>query len=317
MTLLVRQASWPEDSAALRALRQEVFVIEQGVPESLEWDGQDEACQHFIAEIDGIAIGCARLMPTGQIGRMAVLADQRGTGTGGKLLLAAVEAARSLSAPDIHLHAQVQVVPFYERFGFKSVGERFMEAGIEHQSMRLATDAHPDTHLDATQPTFGRLNGRDLAPFDGDEAATQTAAKLCAGARREILIYSQLLDQEIFGQKTLVTALSDFARSHARAEVEILIHSSSKIRARTHELVALAQRLSSKFTIRLVGDDERNERRSFIVADGDGYWLLPDYQQSTGIACAFDPVQAQHLSERFVELSRRAKPDPNLRTLSI
>lgn len=313
MSTSIRQASWPRDKDALRALRHQVFVLEQGVPEALEWDGQDDACQHFIAETDGAAVGCARLMPTGQIGRMAVLADQRGSGIGAKLLMAAVEAARALPGAQIHLHAQVQVVPFYERFGFDAFGERFMEAGIEHQSMHLPTDtANADQ-----QPSLGQLKGRNLAPFDSDETAMRTAAALCTGARRQILIYSQLLDQEIFARTELVSVLSDFVRSHARAEVEILIHSSSKIRARTHDLVALAQRLSSKFTIRLVGDDERSERRSFIVTDNEGYWLLPDYQQSSGIACAFDPVQAQHLGERFTELSRRAKPDPNLRTLSI
>lgn len=313
MNVSIQQASWPDDSDVLRLLRQQVFVVEQGVPESLEWDGEDASCKHFLATVDDEPVGCARLMPTGQIGRMAVLASERGKGLGGQLLLAAIETAQQQGLTDIFLHAQVRVQPFYERFGFTAYGDRFLEAGIDHQSMHLTAETAPplESLLSA------KLAGRNLAPFDTDESAAERAAQLCAGAQRHVVIYSQLLDQETFGQGVVVAALSDFVRSHAHAHVDILIHSSSKIRARSHELVALAQRLTSKFTIKLVNDDERNERRSFIVADGEGYWLLPDYQQPTGIACAFDPVQAQHLSDRFEELSRRAKIDPNLRTLRI
>ena len=34
-----------------------------------------------------------------------------------------------------YLHAQVQVVPFYEKVGFKKRGELFEEAGIMHYKM--------------------------------------------------------------------------------------------------------------------------------------------------------------------------------------
>ena len=34
------------------------------------------------------------------------------------------------------MNAQVHAEPFYERAGFVSEGERFMEAGIEHVRMR-------------------------------------------------------------------------------------------------------------------------------------------------------------------------------------
>ncbi|MCR9279103.1 MAG: GNAT family N-acetyltransferase [Pseudomonadaceae bacterium] len=313
MSVVIRRANWPADREALRLLRTQVFVVEQGVPEALEWDGEDENCLHFLAETENGPVGCARLMPSGQIGRMAVLASERKNGLGSRLLVAAMDAAKREGISEPYLHAQVQVLPFYERHGFTAHGDRFMEAGIEHQSMRLTSE--PTEGID-TLLSAG-LNGRNLAPFEGEEAAATTAAELCAAAQRHIVIYSQLLDQEIFARECLVAALSEFVRGNARAHVDILIHSSAKIRARSHELVALAQRLSSKFTIRLVGEDERNEHRSFVVADGEGYWLLPDCQQATGIACAYDPVQAQHLAERFAELSRRAKRDPDLRTLRI
>ena len=37
----------------------------------------------------------------------------------------------------IYMHAQVQVLPFYEKLGFKKEGEIFEEAGIMHYKMKL------------------------------------------------------------------------------------------------------------------------------------------------------------------------------------
>ena len=36
-----------------------------------------------------------------------------------------------------YLHAQVQVVEFYEKVGFKKIGEKFDEVGIMHYKMIL------------------------------------------------------------------------------------------------------------------------------------------------------------------------------------
>lgn len=134
----VREARWPADAAALKQIREEVFVHEQNVPPDLEWDGEDPRCRHVIAEAtDGTPIGTGRLMPGGQIGRMAVRKAWRGTGVGGALLLALVEQARQAALPECHLHAQVNAIPFYERHGFTAEGEVFMDANIPHRNMWL------------------------------------------------------------------------------------------------------------------------------------------------------------------------------------
>jgi predicted GNAT family N-acyltransferase len=71
----VRVADWTCDATALREVRYEVFVVEQHVPESLEWDGIDAQCVHALAlDAGGNVIGCGRLLPDGHVGRMAVRA---------------------------------------------------------------------------------------------------------------------------------------------------------------------------------------------------------------------------------------------------
>src|SRR5690348_5535972 len=91
----VHQATWPADSAALKGIRTEVFILEQRVPEQDEWDELDAVCLHVLAvDAEGAAIGTGRLTPDGKIGRMAVLKEWRGSGVGTDILEFLLAAAR-------------------------------------------------------------------------------------------------------------------------------------------------------------------------------------------------------------------------------
>mgnify|MGYP003307655053 CR=1 FL=1 len=113
-----------------------MFIEEQNVPQELEWDGMDETSVHFVAESsdDGV-IGTARLMPSGQIGRMAVLSPYRNHGIGRKLLDLAIHRADQLGVKKVFLHAQSHALEFYRKAGFVAEGPEFDEAGIPHRSM--------------------------------------------------------------------------------------------------------------------------------------------------------------------------------------
>jgi predicted GNAT family N-acyltransferase len=132
----LRITDWPTDAPKLRAVRMAVFVIEQRIPEDLEWDEHDPVSAHALAEgADGTPIGCGRLLPDGHIGRMAVLADWRGHGVGTALLETLLAIAGERGFERVRLHAQTRAMPFYARFGFAPVGNAFDEAGIPHQTM--------------------------------------------------------------------------------------------------------------------------------------------------------------------------------------
>jgi predicted GNAT family N-acyltransferase len=113
-------------------------VVEQKVPPDQEWDDRDRESSHFVAlDEAGGPIGTARLLPDGQIGRMAVLEPYRRAGVGGRLLEKAVDKAREQGMTRVFLHAQIQALPFYERAGFIVEGDEFEEAGIVHREMSL------------------------------------------------------------------------------------------------------------------------------------------------------------------------------------
>jgi len=136
----IQATSWADevDREAMIDIRYEVFVVEQEVPVELELDSQDPACRHLLAfEPNGHPIGTARMQPDGHIGRIAVVEAWRKQGTGTRLVAALVEAAREVGLNSVDLDSQVHAVGFYEKLGFETCGDVFMEAGIPHQNMRL------------------------------------------------------------------------------------------------------------------------------------------------------------------------------------
>jgi len=132
----VRIVAWSDARAAAGAIREAVFVAEQGVPAEIELDEWDERSEHALAcEDGGRAVGTGRLLPDGHIGRMAVLRERRGRGVGAAVLAALIDRARERGMRRVVLNAQSRAVPFYSRFGFAVSGVEFIEAGIPHVEM--------------------------------------------------------------------------------------------------------------------------------------------------------------------------------------
>lgn len=139
----VRRADWERDGDALREIRRNVFIVEQRVPEVLEWDDADARSIHALAVDDEAKpIGCGRLLPDGHIGRMAVLASWRRHGVGGALLQLLMDAARRDGHRRAILNAQVDAIAFYARYGFEVTGDQFEEAGIAHRVMERSLDTN-------------------------------------------------------------------------------------------------------------------------------------------------------------------------------
>jgi len=124
-------------------LRFEVFVEEQNVPPELESDEYDKTAAHVLAidERSGDCIGCGRLViknETAKIGRIAVKKSYRRKGYGKKICLKLIDMAQKVNVKDITLDAQLQVVGFYKKLGFKEYGNIFIEANIKHIAMKLS-----------------------------------------------------------------------------------------------------------------------------------------------------------------------------------
>jgi len=135
-TMTLTLADWETDHAAIRELRNAVFSVEQGISRDLDFDGRDHECVHVLARLgDGTAVGTARMLPDGHVGRIAVAREWRGRGVGSRLVESLIDAARERGFTEIYLHSQIRAAGFYERLRFEARGDTFMEADIEHVLM--------------------------------------------------------------------------------------------------------------------------------------------------------------------------------------
>lgn len=142
----IRAASWPADRSALKSVRDEVFVKEQNVPRASEYDGMDASALHWLALTpESTPVGTLRLLPSGQIGRVAVLAAYRGQGVGTRLVKHAIAAAEAHGCREAWVNAQVRRRKFFAAHGFIVISEVFQDAGISHQ--RMLRQLHPHLAL--------------------------------------------------------------------------------------------------------------------------------------------------------------------------
>lgn len=150
------------DLEACRAIRRRVFVDEQRVPEELEFDGLDGECLQLVALDAGRPVGTARLrwLPglEAKAERVAVLLEARDRGIGGSLMGGLEQAARERGMERLVLNAQVQVIPFYERLGYRAEGGRFDEAGIPHR--RMTKPLSPPSRATGSVGAAGRSRPR-------------------------------------------------------------------------------------------------------------------------------------------------------------
>lgn len=259
----VRLAQWPNDAEALRGLRNEVFVVEQGVPQEIEWDGCDEHCLHIIAEnMAGQAIGTGRLMPEGKIGRMAVAKNARGMGVGGAILKLILEYAQTLLVRQPKLNAQAHAQAFYEAAGFEPIGEQFQEAGIAHQAMQ-ATLTPTDCIIPASHLNIA-------------------LHQLVKNARHRGWVIDQQLETSPWNcNANLLQAVTQQCQQQRHFEIRFFSKSEQPIRQSSGSLWPLFERLKSRLKLNIITTDQtvmsisafEHQGLLLLNAKGDGEYI--------------------------------------------
>ena len=325
MTVHAVKVEWSTHREKLRAIRQRVFIEEQSVPLELEWDGLDDEATHFLALNEmGLALGTARLLTsTGQIGRMAVLKEQRGRDIGQQLLKAAIDHAVAVGLERVFLHAQMHAEGFYRKSGFRPVGSEFMEAGIPHIEMELALPipfkpSTRDRGLPLVNPAAGTQKDlpKTSRTFQSESDCRDAVVELIALARRKVLILSPNLDTAVFAHQPTLAAMSEFARRSRHTSATILVGDTKAIAEIAHPLLELARRVPSKIEMRRL-PDEHVQPRNFIVVDDAAIWVQTDPQTYVGWLNSNDRVEARRLSDEFTALYNRSTDDPELRLLTL
>lgn len=119
-------------------IRRQVFIVGQNVPEELEIDGLDQEATHYLIYVNDLAIGTARVRlinpQEGKIERVAILESYQGQGYGSKLInFILKDLQEHTNVKLVILGAQLTALKFYQKLGFSTFGEVFLDAGIEHR----------------------------------------------------------------------------------------------------------------------------------------------------------------------------------------
>ncbi|MCL6261281.1 GNAT family N-acetyltransferase [Aquiflexum sp. TKW24L] len=139
----VRKVLTKEQLDLVFAIREKVFVIEQEVDPAEEYDEFEDISIHFLVTLGDEPAGTARWRFTEKgikLERFAVLKPMRGKGVGFALVNAVVEDIKlhpDANSKKLYLHAQLDAMPLYAKFGFQKVGDMFEECNIKHFKMEL------------------------------------------------------------------------------------------------------------------------------------------------------------------------------------
>ena len=326
---------WQTHEPALRQLRSSVFVDELGVPAELEFDTEDAAARHFLA-LDAAEqpLGCARLLDTGQLGRVAVTQEHRQQRIGQALISAAIDAAMAAGMSRVYLNAQTTARGFYERLDFRACSDEFVEAGIAHICMEMPlpiaftpSPSDPDRTIITKLTPHATPANRDKPPaeprasklreFFNEIDALSNALQVIHGAKRCVKLYSPELDHALFDTPDMVQMLSEFVRAAPSCHVEILITRTKPIVSRGHALLELARRLDGKIAIRRVPEGLHADAQSWLIADNHGVWVQSEPDEYRGWCDTFNPVQAERFDKRFIHFWDRSVTDSELRVLRL
>ncbi len=327
----IQIADWVS-TEALRHIRQTVFVDEQQVPDELEWDEHDERATHFLLLAGGHAIGTARLLADGHIGRVAVLRDWRGRKLGARLMQAVMDHASSQGLRRLELSAQAHATEFYARLGFTATSTPYIEAGIPHVDMSWEAEApdlapidfvspgrfeiiNPDVDsLPRYSPTTTLILGDDPTLQEIDEnTALPLACDLVLQVRRSLIIHGAEQACWLFNRRDFIDCCEQLIAARPKCRIRILLQDVPKDLLFGHSLVQLMHRFPSFCEIRKQNPELARTSQVYLLADSEGILMLPRSSVRQGFVRAKSPDQVKRWSSSFDELWSTSQSDPSLR----
>lgn len=125
----------------LLRLRSEVFVVEQNCVYQ-DIDNKDLKAHHVLGTLKGELLAYTRFFAPGDyvenasLGRVVVHPDHRGKKLGEQILQDTLnEIKKRFGKISIEISAQTYLTQFYFDFGFRAIGEEYLEDGIPHIKM--------------------------------------------------------------------------------------------------------------------------------------------------------------------------------------
>lgn len=139
--MIVKKITTEQQLEEAFVIRKAVFVEEQHVPlvdEFDEFDHVDAECNHILVYHENKPVGTGRLRVVdheGKLERICLLENVRSLGLGKVIIEALEDIAKEQHIKKVKLHGQTHAEGFYQKLGYETSSDVFMEDGIPHVLM--------------------------------------------------------------------------------------------------------------------------------------------------------------------------------------
>ena len=151
MSFSVSLVQWEQAAPLLKHVREKVFVCERRIPKRIEFDKKDLSAYHMLVCDDDTQepIATGRLLPSGEISRIAVIMSFRQQRIDRFILEGLFKIARELHLNEVYIDSPLDAVKYFEAKRFHSINSVFMEAGLAKQKMvcSIADISHAKYYL--------------------------------------------------------------------------------------------------------------------------------------------------------------------------
>ena len=179
----------------------------------------------------------------------------------------------------------------------------------------VSDDPVPAGELDISSMQLG-VDELEFA-LNSREQVRSMAQTLAQQAHRELLLFTDDLEPDIYDQQPFLDAASDLVRQHQDARVWVLLENSRKTVQHGHRLIELSRRLSSQIQLRRPPVQYRNRGMTFLLCDGTGYCYRPLASRFEGTGNFNNPGQSGVHRKYFMEIWDQSQADGETRRLHL
>ncbi len=140
MSVSVSRVNWAHAAPLLKTVREKVFICEWRIPKTIEFDRNDKSAIHMLVCDDNTQepIATGRILPNGEISRIAVLSDFREKQIDKLVIKGLINVAKDLDLNEIYISIPLESVNYFKERHFKPLGSVYMVAGRAKQKMSCA-----------------------------------------------------------------------------------------------------------------------------------------------------------------------------------
>lgn len=149
-----------------------------------------------------------------------------------------------------------------------------------------------------------------------EEAITSINA-LADRAMRSIDIFSNDLEPALYDNEAFADRIRKLVRGNRHASVRILLIDPTHVNKYGHQLIRLAQQLTSTMEIRLPSEEYQELPMSFMLVDNTGFVFKPDSKDGLAIYTPDCKFRGNKLAEFFSAAWEQGTPDANTRRMFI